>query len=326
MGGQGQTRMAASRARLENLEQLVTTLRTSPLDEADRLLQRLRSSDGPIQAASPRSDTLASRQGTSQEPDSSPRPVDAGAPTPLAVSSESSPGTHRPLAGPFGANQEPGVASAGREPGQAAVNHPRPGAGQQSTPSWPPNPAPFSLPDASLTEQAIESFLSCSCDMFQVFTRTQLREHFGAVYDNPEGSGENANAHISCLMAVAAVGAQYMPDRFGQQDAAGFYDLSRHHFEALVERQPLHALKVCTLLAQYNVLGKVTISLAYVGKSHSSSRLQGLVDAAMSTAHTHRVKRSGWVCLGCTDSRTRRSSRHPWPTPTGLGFARHGAP
>lgn len=122
------------------------------------------------------------------------------------------------------------------------------------------------LPPASVTKQAIDMFFDCSGKLFHVFTRDQIAQFYGAVYETRDFPTEHTKAQISCLMAAAAVGAQYMPDSFSRQVESGFYELSRYYFEFVVEHQPLHAIKVCTLLAQYSILNKALISLAYVGE------------------------------------------------------------
>jgi hypothetical protein len=57
-----------------------------------------------------------------------------------------------------------------------------------------------------------------------------------------------------------------MPDDFSLETETYFYDLARHYFDAVVEYHPLRAIKVCTLLAQYNIMSKCMVSLAYVGE------------------------------------------------------------
>jgi hypothetical protein len=65
---------------------------------------------------------------------------------------------------------------------------------------------------------------------------------------------------------VAAVGTQYLHEMFDRRIERAFYELARYDFEILVEAAPLEALKVCILMAMYNISNKATIALVYVGK------------------------------------------------------------
>ena len=44
-----------------------------------------------------------------------------------------------------------------------------------------------------------------------------------------------------------------------------FYSLSKQYTESVIEKDPLEAVKVCTLHAIYNVMDKATVALAYIG-------------------------------------------------------------
>ena len=67
-------------------------------------------------------------------------------------------------------------------------------------------------------------------------------------------------------MAVASVGAQYCPDESGPEIAANFYEIAKTYLDVVIEQQPLNAIRVCTLLAQFNIMNKTTIALLYIGK------------------------------------------------------------
>jgi hypothetical protein len=77
-------------------------------------------------------------------------------------------------------------------------------------------------------------------------------------------------------MAVAAVGALYAADGSGQPKGHVFYDVARCYLDDVIERRPYDAIKVCALLAQYNVLSKATVSLSYVELGISLCRMYGI--------------------------------------------------
>jgi hypothetical protein len=68
------------------------------------------------------------------------------------------------------------------------------------------------------------------------------------------------------VAAVAAVGVQYKADDFDNGLEAIFYDVARHYFADVFEDRPLESMKVCAMLAMYNIMNKATVSVAYVGK------------------------------------------------------------
>ena len=86
------------------------------------------------------------------------------------------------------------------------------------------------------------------------------------IFKAPDLSRPNLAADICSVMAVAAVGAQYLPDIFSHETITGFYNIAKYLFDDVVEHEPLHAVKVCTLFAHYHVLDRGTVALAYVGK------------------------------------------------------------
>ena len=68
-----------------------------------------------------------------------------------------------------------------------------------------------------------------------------------------------------------------MGDSCSREIEQGLYDLARHFFEVAAEQEPLHSIKVCSLLAQYNIMSKEMIALAYVGKATSTKAAPGLL-------------------------------------------------
>ncbi|KAH7123287.1 nitrate assimilation regulatory protein nirA [Dactylonectria estremocensis] len=141
--------------------------------------------------------------------------------------------------------------------------------------------ADLQLPDAKITVQALDSFFSCSGKLFHVFIKDRISEYYAEISAAEGVLPENLKAKACCVMAVAAVGAQYLPDRFSRKEEARFYNYAKQSFEAVIEQQPIYAVKVCTLLAQYNILGKSLVALAYVEIGLSMSRMFGLGQRAV---------------------------------------------
>lgn len=122
------------------------------------------------------------------------------------------------------------------------------------------------LPEAPLVMRAIDSFFSCSGKLFHVFSESYILQCYRAVFEEPQVPSEGLKAKVCCLAAVAAVGAQYSPDVISKDVEQGLYNLARHFLEVAMEHEPLHAIKVCTLFSQYNIMNKEMVSLTYVGK------------------------------------------------------------
>ena len=120
------------------------------------------------------------------------------------------------------------------------------------------------LPCAHTTQRALDSFFSSSGKLFHVFSRDQVMACFRDVFNGP-GAGRNAEA-TACLTGVAAVGAQYNPHLFEDSSLRGFYNICRLYLDEVLKEAPLQAVKVCTLMAMYNIMGKSLAAVAFVGK------------------------------------------------------------
>lgn len=106
-----------------------------------------------------------------------------------------------------------------------------------------------------------------------VYYQTAVRR---GSFGNP--SDEQQQVATSCLCAVAAVGSQHSLDTLDKSVKTGFYDLTRHCFEAVIKLRPFDAIKVAVLLAMYNIMNKCTVALGYVEIGPSMSRRLRLND------------------------------------------------
>ena len=202
------------RARLESLEAIVAALQTKPPDQADELLNRIRSADDIDTVMLPR-DQLSGGSSTSSS-EGSAAPVDTALRTQIRVSSSS-----------------------------YLVS--------------------LVIPSAQTTVAAIQSFFSSSGKLFHVFSRDQIDNYYRSVFGLDGRPNINNTVALCGLAAVASVGIQYNPGDFDPESEVVFYNVARHYFSDVLEKQPLDAIKVATMLAMYNILCKATATLAYVG-------------------------------------------------------------
>ncbi|KAK5627723.1 hypothetical protein RRF57_003438 [Xylaria bambusicola] len=125
------------------------------------------------------------------------------------------------------------------------------------------NSTELAIPSAPLTRRAIDGFFSCSGKLFHVFSQAQVTHIADSVFEERGSKGEDRKADIASLMAVAAVGSQYMNTTMDDKVQETFYSVAKIYLDAVIMRRPLEGVKVCTLLCMYNVFGKATVSLAY---------------------------------------------------------------
>lgn len=226
------------KSRLESLERIVAALQTRPPDEAEHLLNRIRSADDLDTVILPRDH--ASATGSS-----------------YASSSSNGSSSHRS----DGANT--------MLTSRSDSDHLR------------MNPSAYLvtllIPNKETTALALESFFSSSGKLFHVFSRDQTFSYYKSVFNFGLDGRANINNRVALcsLASVAAVGIQYNPADFEKGSEVLFYDVARHYFAHVVEEHPLDAIKVCTMLAMYNILSKATVTLAYVGRSCASRLLVG---------------------------------------------------
>jgi hypothetical protein len=287
LGEEGQSRIAGTASRLESLENIMAALRTRPLEDAEELLRRIRTDDGLVEVG-----TRATNTNVGSELSFGPAAADLFQSDRSAA--ESGPSAQKPPSRPRTTQQpttaevedEPGISVEGsgkqqqkqplnREPSPGHINPEAVVPGQQQR-SLSLSTSRLSclvqipLPDADVTQLAIDSFFNCSGKVFHVFSKDEISECYHEVFSvNGDRSGSQSmafRAKLGAVMAVAAVGSQYLPDEFRKEVELNYYNLARYYFECVMEQKPIHAIKICTLLAQYNIFSKATISLSYVAR------------------------------------------------------------
>jgi hypothetical protein len=104
--------------------------------------------------------------------------------------------------------------------------------------------------------------------LFHVFSADQLDYHYQSMSSS---EGPPPKISVCVVSAVAAVGLQYLNSVVDDGFRTALYQNARMHLEDVVEESPLDTIKICSVLAMFNVLEKATISLAYIGKEPPSS-------------------------------------------------------
>ncbi|KAK6825502.1 hypothetical protein PG987_012996 [Apiospora arundinis] len=124
----------------------------------------------------------------------------------------------------------------------------------------------MSISDTTRIQRAVDTFFETSEQWFLVFTKeTIMRYHRDIYVNSPERPQPVKQAELCCLCAVAAVG---MLNTYNDEQAVGYsetlYHTSTNYFSLLYKILPLDAIKVCTLLANFNIKNKRTTALAFV--------------------------------------------------------------
>ncbi|KAK4164318.1 hypothetical protein QBC43DRAFT_317945 [Cladorrhinum sp. PSN259] len=262
-GEEGQSRQAAMKSRLEALEKLVGALQSKSPEEAEELLQRIRSADDIVSLSSLDGElsgsdapSVVSRSSSASQSSGMPRNTTAASRLSSSIfeSSGSSSAFSERLATP---NSSTGISFR---------------AGADTSPYL----IGFLLPSAQSTWAGVQSFYSSSGKLFHVFSQSQIQGYHRAVYGYDGKPNKSQKLAIGCMCIVAAIGAQYNPGDFEQGSSEALYEVAHYLFAAVVEESPLDAIKLCTLMAMYNVMNKATAALAYVETGLSLTKRQSL--------------------------------------------------
>ena len=252
------------KARLEALERIVSELQSKPAEEAVSLLQRIRSVDDIVSV---------SNSSQSSATDSDFGTVSLSAPTPapsttasFSVDSASVTTVTKSQGSTASSCLENTSLIAGTNSSVQAVEELGPPSLMRANASA--YLIRLIIPSAQATRGAIQSFYSSAGKLFHVFTKQQTEQFYKMVF-GPDGRPNiSQKVAICCLSAVAAVGIQYNPGDFDPGSECVFYDVARHYFVDVVEERPLDAIKVCCMLAMFNVMDKATVAIAYLGRHH----------------------------------------------------------
>ncbi|KAB5575416.1 hypothetical protein GE09DRAFT_592539 [Coniochaeta sp. 2T2.1] len=265
-GEVGQSRQAAMKARLETLEKLFDTLQNQAPEDAERLLQRIRSGD-----------ELTSLLAFDQESaDTAPRSSERYDQTSTSPTSSSSSSWQRGGALSRVLNDHStrdGLSGGlGSSAGTSALSR---GISDASDSSF---LIRMGLPNQALTTKAVECFFDSTGQLFHLFSKAQVASYMDDIYGFGSPS-EQLKKAVCCVACVAAVAVEYKADDFPIGLGRVFYDIARHHFgDVYITDRPLDGIKVCTLLGMYNIMTKATVSVAYIEVALGMSRRHSLSD------------------------------------------------
>jgi len=286
-GEEGQSRQAAMKSRLEALEKLMGALQSKSPEEAEELLQRIRSADDILSLSGSAADGEASCAAA--------RSIASGS----SGSSRGASGTHRTTTTSrlsSNASDSSGPTSTSQDTGSSQTlvtsisalgsPHNRLGADSQAFLFG------FFLPSAQSTWAGVQSFYSSSGKLFHVFSESQVQDYHKSVYGFDGKPNRSQKVAICCLCIVAAIGVQYNPGDFEKGSDGALYEVAHHLFASVVEESPLEAIKVCTLLAMFNVMNKATVALAYVETGLTMSKRQS---QGTGVCHPSSLTEKQWV-------------------------------
>jgi hypothetical protein len=137
------------------------------------------------------------------------------------------------------------------------------------------------MSDPGKTQKAIDAFFPFTSGLFHIYSRQQLRDF---VQDNlqmpskaPSSAIQKERAvSIASVSAVAAVGYRHAARVPELSTEVAYYDTARFYLDAVLENSPLDAVKLCALLALYNIPSKATVALSYVDMGESLAQRLGL--------------------------------------------------
>ncbi|GAB7353153.1 hypothetical protein MBLNU459_g3687t2 [Dothideomycetes sp. NU459] len=121
------------------------------------------------------------------------------------------------------------------------------------------------IPCEQTMRQAIDSFFACSGKLFHVVTREQSEERLDEVFGSGRSNDRRTLTLATCeLCSIAATGAQYMIKALGRDFEESCFGIARSLLDTAIESSPLQAAKCCTLLAMSRIMTKATVALAYI--------------------------------------------------------------
>ncbi|KAK4187014.1 hypothetical protein QBC35DRAFT_385935 [Podospora australis] len=293
-GEEGQSRQAAMKTRLENLEKCFSGLRSTSYEEARDLFHRIREGVEELALLNASNDVVTSgADGASVVTGKS--ACAAAPPPPLSIAgsvsttTQPTPSTHRESS--RAASEASTPLSARSSSSLTLVQSSSPSSTRIRTETS-DYLFQFVLPSAKSVSDGVQSFFGSSGKLFHVFSPEQAQEYYWTVFGLKGLPNVKERKAICCLCIIAAIGVQYNPSDFEQGADELLYNVARRFFTDVMEESPLEAIKVCTLLAMYNVMNKATAALAYIEVGLSMSKRQS---ENTGVAHPALLSQAEWV-------------------------------
>ncbi|KAH7061420.1 hypothetical protein B0J12DRAFT_294425 [Macrophomina phaseolina] len=239
---EGQTRIAALKIRNSDLQDRLTSsvnllwsLKTLPAEEAAQILERIRSSNDPSAVL----DSFSSGSTGSKRPrspDSSISPATSDHRTPQPPPAKRS-------------NRRISISETDIRPADLFPNSSR-------------DPPAYTLLRSPACRDAFQYFIKCTGVLFHIFTKEQGDRAFDDIMCNAESAVSKLSMCEVC--ASAAVGSQYSQGKVPAHVGHQFYDVARHLLDDAIQLDPLRGMKICALLAMYNIVIKGSVAFAYI--------------------------------------------------------------
>ena len=261
------------RSRLETLEKFFDALTSRSKDDAERLLSEVRRTNDlavvfnvdklfvkteKLSSSSPLASPPASASDSLTSGDERAFPSDSGRGTPLSSATT--------LAGDFSEASSPSPT-----PTSATVG--------TRLPAFRVLPDHFvraAMPHPEVMREATENFHRSSGELFHIFSRDQMKRLHDIAFHKPDAPAADKKEAICCVSIVAAIGVTYDPNSFDVGLDQVLYDIARHFFAQFLENDGLDAIKICVLLAMFNIMGKGSAALAYLAFGLAMSQRHGL--------------------------------------------------
>lgn len=292
-GEEGQSRQAAMKSRLEAFDKMMKALRTAPLDDAQDLLLRIREGAEEIAILSVGGGSGSVSSGTDHGSS-----VTGTRSTIAPPSSTSGWGSGTPRYPPS-TIPDTSLSASATSPSPTTESSSSLTLVQSSSPSSIRTRVDtaeflfqFVLPSAKSVWDGVQSFFGSSGKLFHVFSQVQAEEYYKTVFGFGGRPNEKQKKAICCLCIIAAIGVQYNPNDFEKGADDLLYNVARRFFTDVMEESPLEAIKVCTLLAMFNVMNKATAALAYIEVGLSMSKRQS---ESTGVAHPSVLSQEEWV-------------------------------
>lgn len=132
----------------------------------------------------------------------------------------------------------------------------------------------FPMPDADTFKAAISYFYECTGSLFHSFTKEEGEEMVAELAKN--GTGRMPKTVLCEICSLAAIASLYSRGKIAPHLTGSFYSIAKQFLDDAIEADPVRAMKVCLLLAMYNIVHKGTVALAYAELGLRLAHRQGL--------------------------------------------------
>jgi len=116
--------------------------------------------------------------------------------------------------------------------------------------------------DPVALKNAVSYFHECTGALLHTFTKEEALEILAELSMN--STSQMSKATLCEVSILAAVSALYSRGTIGPEQIEALYTTAKRYLDDAIEADALRAMKVCMLLAAYNIVHKATVALAYI--------------------------------------------------------------